>query len=154
MISLTFIFILLTCLLVLVRSQLQPKVKVPANVLYKPKKCNVFAKEGDGVSILYTATVESTGRVFDSSYIRHKNNRPFDFILGKASLIKPVIVPGLEAGIVGMCVDEIRELSIPYEAGFGENDVNDFRLGRIPPKSNLKAKVTLVEIYHDDDDDL
>ena len=52
------------------------------------------------------------GTIFDSSF---EKNEPFIVQIGVGQVIK-----GWDQGIIGMCVGEIRELTIPPELGYGE----------------------------------
>ena len=56
----------------------------------------------------------------------------------------------MEQGIVGMCLDEKRQILIPAELGYGNQVVDDYRLGYIPANSDLKIEVTLVEFFDDE----
>lgn len=66
-------------------------------------------KNGDTVSIHYTGKLDD-GTVFDSSV----GGQPITFTLGAGE-----VIPGFEAGTLGMSVGEKRDISIPPEQGYG-----------------------------------
>ena len=90
------------------------------------------AVDGNTVVVHYEGTLRD-GTKFDSSFDR---DVPFEFILGNGEVIQ-----GWEQGIKGMKVGEERELHIPSELAYGQND-----LGTIPAGSGLIFKVVLLEI--------
>lgn len=69
---------------------------------------------------------------FDNSYER---GEPLEFALGTGQVIS-----GWDKGLVGMKVGEIRQLTIPYEMGYGVRG-----MGPIPPRSDLFFEVELIE---------
>lgn len=91
------------------------------------------AKDGDTLSVLYTGKL-TDGTVFDASSLH--GNKPFSFQLGAGQVIK-----GWDEGLVGMKVNEERQLTIPPQLGYGSNAV-----GSIPANSTLIFTVTLLKI--------
>jgi FKBP-type peptidyl-prolyl cis-trans isomerase FkpA len=100
------------------------------------------AQAGDWVSIHYTGWLEN-GRIFDSSLRPRTENgrvivRPFTFQLGEMH-----VIAGLEEGIQGMKIGEVRTFVIPPELAYGEKAVGNL----IPANSTLIFEVQLVGIH-------
>ncbi|EDV25390.1 uncharacterized protein TRIADDRAFT_8123, partial [Trichoplax adhaerens] len=74
--------------------------------------CDQKTAVGDKVRIHYVGKLED-GKVFDSSL--QDGREPFEFTLGKGMVIK-----GWEKGLLDMCVDEKRQLTIPPHLAYGE----------------------------------
>ncbi len=66
-------------------------------------------KSGDTVKVHYTGTF-GNGTVFDSSTGRE----PLEFTVGKGE-----VVPGFDAGVVGMQVGETKTVRIPADQAYG-----------------------------------
>ncbi len=106
------------------------------------------AKMGDLVSIKFNAWVikDSTGNLFedwskDTSKAKQsigsteQTGKPFKYLLKEGSFIK-----GSAEGIAGMKVGGTRTIIIPSELAYGKQGI-----GPIPPNTNLKAVITLVD---------
>jgi peptidylprolyl isomerase len=106
------------------------------------------AKLGDLVSIKFNAWVikDSTENPFknwanDSSRAKQsigstdKMGRPYKFLLKEGTFIK-----GSVEGIAGMKVGGTRTIIIPSELAYGKQGI-----GPIPPNTDLKAVITLVD---------
>src|SRR5713226_4730095 len=91
------------------------------------------AKAGDNVQVHYTGWFKD-GKKFDSSLDR---GEPFEFVLGKASVIK-----GWHEGVAGMKVGGKRKLIIPSELAYGKPG----RPPKIPPDAELTFEVELLDI--------
>lgn len=89
------------------------------------------ATTGDTVSVHYTGTFED-GSQFDSSV----GGDPFEFTVGEG-----YVIAGWDEGVQGMNVGGKRELVIPPDLGYGDNDY-----GPIPGGSTLYFEVELLEI--------
>ena len=74
------------------------------------------AKDGDTVRVHYTGTLKN-GEVFDSSSGRD----PLEFELGSGT-----VIPGFEAGVMGMEVGEKKSITIPCKDAYGERDEKMF----------------------------
>jgi FKBP-type peptidyl-prolyl cis-trans isomerase len=119
----------------------KPKVEVPAGA--PPKKLvtkdlkkgdGATAKKGDDVSMNYVGVAYSTKKEFDNSYDR---GQPFDFTLGQGS-----VIPGWDAGIVGMKVGGRRELIIPPDQAYGAQG----QPPTIKPNETLVFVVDLLDV--------
>ncbi len=113
-------------------------------------------KEGDTVRVHYTGKYQS-GEEFDSSV----GYEPLMFTVGANQ-----VIPGVEYAAIGMCVGEIKTISVTPEEGYGiynENMVVDMPKEYFPedisPAVGMQLKVVeeqgeevLVEItkVHDD----
>lgn len=86
---------------------------------------NLTVKSGDIVFIDYVGHID--GKVFDTSnesvakqndiYIANRTYRPLKFTVGKGEMI-----PGLDEGVIGMKVGEMKTLTIPPEKAYGQFD--------------------------------
>ena len=96
----------------------KPKVKVPSG---KPPKHLVKrdlkvgtgppAQAGQTVTVQYVGVNYKNGKQFDASWDR---GQPFKFVLGAHQ-----VIPGWDAGVVGMRPGGRRELIIPPALGYG-----------------------------------
>jgi peptidylprolyl isomerase len=89
-----------------------------------------IAKNGDTVKVHYTGTLDD-GTVFDSSMDRE----PLEFKLGEKQMI-----PGFEAGVLGMEVDETKTVKIVSDDAYGAH--HDERVIEIP-RSEVPADMTI-----------
>jgi peptidylprolyl isomerase len=83
------------------------------------------AKAGDSVQVQYVLATYSSGKVIQSSW----SSQPFTFTLGENQ-----VIPGWDAGVVGMKVGGRRELVIPPNLGYGAQS----------PGAGIAANDTLV----------
>jgi peptidylprolyl isomerase len=83
------------------------------------------AKAGDNVTVQYVLATYSSGKVVQSSW----DSQPFQFTLGEGQ-----VIPGWDAGVVGMKVGGRRELIIPPNLGYGNQS----------PGAGIAANDTLV----------
>lgn len=97
-----------------------------------PVTCTRHTRVGDALSMHYRGTLKSDGTEFDSS----RNGGPFEFVLGKGQVIQ-----GWDKGLVGMCIGEARNLTIPPGMAYGDHGV-----GKIPPGATLVFETELVGI--------
>jgi FKBP-type peptidyl-prolyl cis-trans isomerase len=106
---------------------------VSVEVLKTGKEGCRQAKNGDSLQMHYDGAL-ADGTPFDSSY---KRGQPLPFTLGSRQVIQ-----GWEQGSVGMCVGEVRRLTIPPSLGYGSRGAG----GVIPPDATLVFKTELVGI--------
>ncbi|KAJ7116055.1 hypothetical protein C8R44DRAFT_628833 [Mycena epipterygia] len=97
-----------------------------------PEDCPAKAQKGDSIQVHYTGTLFSTGAKFDSSLDR---GSPLPLTLGVGQVIK-----GWDQGLVGMCLNEKRTLTIPSELAYGSRGFGSV----IPANSALVFTVELV----------
>ena len=90
-------------------------------------------KPGDTITVHYTGTLDSS-KTFDSSKAR---GQPFVSIVGRGQ-----VIPGWDAGLIGMRVGGIRRLNIPPEQAYGDRGAPPI----IPPKATLHFEVELLKI--------
>ena len=69
-------------------------------------------KQGDNVKVHYTGKLLD-GNVFDSS----EGRDPLEFTVGAGQMI-----PGFDKGVIGMSLDEEKEITIPPEEAYGIYD--------------------------------
>jgi hypothetical protein len=93
------------------------------------------AKDGDKVKVNYTGRLLKTNFMFDTSVGPGK--KPFDFQIGKGSVIK-----GWDQGVVGMKVGGKRKLTIPSRLGYADKGSPP----KIPGKATLVFEVELLSV--------
>ena len=112
-----------------------PEVPEPADLIKEDLTVGTGAeaKDGDKVTVNYTGRLLKTNYMFDTSV----GKKPFDFALGKGSVIK-----GWDLGVVGMKVGGKRKLTIPSKLGYGESGSPP----KIPGKATLVFDVELLSV--------
>ncbi len=112
-----------------------PEVPEPADLIKEDVSVGTgaLAKDGDKVQVNYTGRLLKTNFLFDSSV----GKKPFDFELGKGSVIK-----GWDLGVVGMKVGGKRKLTIPSKLGYGDSGSPP----KIPGKATLVFDVELLSV--------
>ncbi|KFK32472.1 hypothetical protein AALP_AA6G246700 [Arabis alpina] len=91
------------------------------------------AAKGSKVSILYTAKLKDTGKLFDSNL----GEAPLKFLIGGEKVIK-----GLSIGVEGMRVGDKRRLVIPPSLGYSEEGLKE----DVPKNAWLVYEVEAVKI--------
>ncbi|KAJ7274556.1 hypothetical protein B0H12DRAFT_404010 [Mycena haematopus] len=99
---------------------------------YLPDDCPAKAAKGDQIKVHYTGTLFANGNKFDSSLDR---GSPLPLTLGVGQVIK-----GWDEGLVGMCLNEKRTLTIPADLAYGSRGFGSV----IPANSALVFTVELV----------
>jgi len=94
------------------------------------------AKRGDEVTIQYEARVASAGGPLYDSTDERRN--PIAFTLGKQEAVS-----GVDIGVNGMCVGEVRTIDIPSVLGYGRAGAPVFD---IPGDVRLWWKIELLDI--------
>lgn len=99
--------------------------------------CGPAVKAGDNVVVNYTGWLQSTGKMFDSSY--NAGRTPFEVDnVGQAS-----VITGWNLGLIGMKPGGTRRLIIPGDLAYGSAGAPQ---GGIPPNATLVFDVTVVSI--------
>ena len=108
----------------------------PVHETYTPE----FVEAGDVVSVHYTGRLAANGNVFDSS----EGREPLTFVAGAGQMI-----PGFDAAVLGMALNEEITVEIPAEDAYGEmsfpDPVNPDEY-LIPPNSDLIFDIKVVAI--------
>ncbi len=117
-----------------------PEVPEPADLIKEDLSVGTGAeaRDGDKVKVHYTGRLLKTNFMFDSSV----GKTPFDFQLGKGSVIK-----GWDLGVVGMKVGGKRKLTIPSKLGYGDSGSPP----KIPGKATLVFDVELLSVGEEAD---
>ncbi|XP_035746733.1 peptidyl-prolyl cis-trans isomerase FKBP9 [Egretta garzetta] len=112
--------------------------EVQVQTYFKPKKCPRTVQVSDFVRYHYNGTFLD-GTLFDSS---HNRMRTYDTYVGIGWLI-----PGMDQGLLGMCVGEKRIITIPPFLAYGEEgDGKD-----IPGQASLVFDVVLLDLHNPKD---
>lgn len=112
----------------------KPAGKAPTRLVKRDivKGSGTAAKAGDEVSVQYVGVLHSTGEQFDASW---DAGEPFSFPLGAGR-----VIPGWDAGVVGMKPGGRRELTIPPDQAYGPTGS-----GPIGPDETLVFVIDLLE---------
>lgn len=94
-------------------------------------------KANDTVKVHYTGRL-ADGEVFDSSV----GGEPLEFTMGQGQLI-----PGFEAGVLDMAVNEKKTIVIPSEDAYGNKDENlvyEVQKDMLPPGEEPEVGMQLI----------
>ncbi|XP_067837970.1 peptidyl-prolyl cis-trans isomerase FKBP9 [Heptranchias perlo] len=115
-----------------------PEDKVRIDVYYKPENCSRTVQVSDFVRYHYNGTLLD-GTLFDSSHTRQQT---YDTYIGIGWLI-----PGMDEGLLGMCMGEKRIITVPPFLGYGNRgDGRD-----IPSQATLVFDVALIDFHNPKD---
>uniref|UniRef100_A0A672V0W0 peptidylprolyl isomerase n=1 Tax=Strigops habroptila TaxID=2489341 RepID=A0A672V0W0_STRHB len=112
--------------------------EVQVQTYFKPEKCPRTVQVSDFVRYHYNGTFLD-GTLFDSS---HNRMRTYDTYVGIGWLI-----PGMEQGLLGMCVGEKRIITIPPFLAYGEEGDGK----EIPGQASLVFDVVLLDLHNPKD---
>uniref|UniRef100_A0A8C5DA74 peptidylprolyl isomerase n=1 Tax=Gouania willdenowi TaxID=441366 RepID=A0A8C5DA74_GOUWI len=110
-----------------------PSDNTKVTVTFKPEECDKQTKKGDFVKYHYNASLMD-GTHIDSTFDYGKT---YNIVLGANQ-----VVPGMEDGLMEMCVGEKRHLVIPPHLGYGERGVT----GEVPGSAVLLFDIELVDV--------
>ncbi|KAK1794452.1 hypothetical protein P4O66_011322, partial [Electrophorus voltai] len=113
--------------------------QVQTQVINTPENCTRSVMRTDFVRFHFNGSLLD-GTKFDSSYDRAQTQ---DTLVGEGWLVS-----GLEQGLLGMCVGEIRSFIIPPFLAFGEKGYGKV----IPPHATLLYDILLVDLHNPKDD--
>jgi FKBP-type peptidyl-prolyl cis-trans isomerase FkpA len=115
----------------------EPEVPEPADLVKEDLVVGTGteAKDGDKVKVNYTGRLLKTNFMFDTSV--GKGKKPFEFQIGKGSVIK-----GWDLGVIGMKVGGKRKLTVPSRLGYKEKG----QPPKIPGKATLVFEVELLSV--------
>nr|CAB3246479.1 peptidyl-prolyl cis-trans isomerase FKBP9 [Phallusia mammillata] len=116
----------------------EENVDITINVIWKPENCVREVKSGDFVRYHYYGML-TDGTYFDSSYERGST---YDTYVGTGWLIL-----GMDKGLIGMCLNEQRLISVPSELAYGAEGTED----GIPPNATLLFNFLLLDVWNDND---
>lgn len=91
---------------------------------------------GDTATIQYNAYVAATYRMVSTTETQTPDSETFTFNASPEQ-----VIPGLDAGVIGMQAGETRAIYIPYALAYGKKGA-----GHVPPRANVVFLVTLVSI--------
>ncbi|XP_077125405.1 peptidyl-prolyl cis-trans isomerase FKBP9 [Ranitomeya variabilis] len=115
-----------------------PDDKVEVDSYYKPETCARTVQVSDFIRYHYNGSLPD-GTLFDSS---HNRMRTYDTYVGIGWLI-----PGMDTGLLGMCVGEKRIITVPPFLAYGEDgDGKD-----IPSQASLVFDVVLLDLHNPKD---
>ncbi|KAF7375047.1 Peptidylprolyl isomerase [Mycena sanguinolenta] len=143
--------LLFAAVAVLADAEAVPPTELQTETTFMPAECPAKAAKGDKIQVHYTGTLFSNGNKFDSRcvsffpplysvYVLTENAAwtaapRFPLTLGVGQVIK-----GWDQGLVGMCLNEKRTLTIPSELAYGSRGFGSV----IPANSALVFTVELV----------
>ncbi|XP_078544368.1 peptidyl-prolyl cis-trans isomerase FKBP9 [Lissotriton helveticus] len=115
-----------------------PDDSIEVETYHKPDDCSRTVQVSDFIRYHYNGTLLD-GTLFDSS---HNRMRTYDTYVGIGWLI-----PGMDKGLLGMCVGEKRIITVPPFLAYGEDgDGKD-----IPPQASLVFDVALLDLHNPKD---
>ncbi|XP_006832211.1 PREDICTED: peptidyl-prolyl cis-trans isomerase FKBP9 isoform X4 [Chrysochloris asiatica] len=102
-----------------------------------PENCERRSQSGDFLRYHYNGTLLD-GTFFDSSYAR---NRTFDTYIGQG-----YVIPGMDEGLLGVCIGEKRRIVVPPHLGYGEEG-----RGNIPGSAVLVFDIHVIDFHNPSD---
>ncbi|XP_061906085.1 peptidyl-prolyl cis-trans isomerase FKBP10 isoform X1 [Entelurus aequoreus] len=109
-----------------------PDDLVDVKVTHKPQECDSVSEADDWLQYRYNCSLMDGTLLYSSDQF----DSPSVTTLGAEQ-----VIPGLEQGLIGMCVGETREVVVPPHWGHGENGAGD-----VPGSAVLFFQLELVEL--------
>ncbi|XP_077591409.1 peptidyl-prolyl cis-trans isomerase FKBP10-like [Stigmatopora nigra] len=122
-----------------VEGEAPPPLDVVVERYHMPKRCPREVKTEDFVRHHFNGTLQSNGKLFDSSHVRRK---PHVSQVGMGRLIH-----GMDRGLLGGCVNERRRVIVPSHLAYGSVGTGNV----IPPDAVLVYDVHLLDIWNTQD---
>jgi len=85
---------------------------VQVEIVKMPETCTEKVREGDSVSIHHKG-------FFGDVQIDSDGGKPLDVVVGSRHVLE-----GMERGMIGQCLGEVRKISMPPELGFDKPGMN------------------------------
>ncbi|KAI4879271.1 hypothetical protein NFI96_025820, partial [Prochilodus magdalenae] len=114
------------------------KDDVQLEVLDIPQPCRRKAQAGDFIRYHYNGTFQD-GTPFDSSYQR---NSTYNTYIGLGH-----VIAGMEKALLGVCIGERRQVTIPPHLAYGENGTGSL----IPGSAVLVFDLHIVDLHNPSD---
>ena len=109
-----------------------------------PDKCTRNADNGDLLEIRYAGRLED-GTVFDGMKLADRfGDDSIQFVLGRQPAGQ--FPPSWDVGLLGMCVNERREIDVPPALGFGPKGLVKKGKQIVPPDARIFYDVELIAI--------
>lgn len=104
------------------------------------------AKPGDWVQMHYSGSIDESSSTGDKGKEFYTSSHPKQFQIGVGE-----VMPGVDAGVVGLCKGDKATLVIPPEEGYGEfgsdNQLGMDKLGMdVPGGATLKFDVEILDV--------
>ncbi|XP_072417308.1 peptidyl-prolyl cis-trans isomerase FKBP10-like isoform X2 [Chiloscyllium punctatum] len=115
-----------------------PNDTVSVEKLVSPDSCTRQIETGDFIRYHYNGSLLD-GTFFDSSYSR---NHTYDTYIGMG-----YVISGLDQGLLGACMGEIRRVVIPPHLAYGQDGVAN----KIPPSAVLVFDVHIIDFHNPKD---
>ncbi|XP_052762090.1 uncharacterized protein LOC128204733 [Mya arenaria] len=107
----------------------------------------IQAEEGDTVTLHYTLSLDD-GTVLDKSIHEPDDIHAEEIIIPAIfSLGYQQVITGWEIGVTGMCVGEVRKITIPPQLAYGPNG---YKQKNIPADATLEIETKLVSLKKKD----
>ncbi|KAI8059435.1 uncharacterized protein B0P05DRAFT_558686 [Gilbertella persicaria] len=132
-IAVTFVFVITYACANNAEAELEQPTKLLGGVLRRPEKCKQKVGSNARVKLHYRARAWGNEEFYENTF----SEQPVQFKLGRDKIMK-----GLEQGIDGMCVGEIRRLLIPSDLAYGATGLPNL----VPANTAVIYEVEMLEV--------